>query len=345
MSRALEKEVLEALNKGDPRKVFDEILQVFESPEKDGALLEFEFLGKAHLPPPGVFVLRDGKAIGLSKLHVFQAFGVAYQALRRSASADGHLGRALSTEELRRATAILLLSDPEHLTAANCRKRALLQDICDGRDIALCLSQEKYFLDSLLTSRLHRHTKSPTLWSHRRWLLGLFRKHGIAIDVTSDLRQVVFVSGERHPRNYYAWCHARWLLTSLDEKNSEAIVGGIISDVEGWCLKHHDDISGWSFLHHLLGGGWLSKPGQEEACSRVFGSVLRMVESFHWRNESVWWFLHAMVADDLLRHADLSLLRETGGRMFNHLAEGQANTRLARIWFQEFEQQSKGLGS
>ena len=339
MSRALDKDVLESLRKGDPRRVFNEISRIFDSPEEDGALLEIEFLGKAHPLPPETFFLRDGKDVGIPKLRLFQAFAAAYRSLKENLTGCSE-HQALITEELRKATVVLLLADPEHLTAANYRKRAILQDLGDGEDAASCLRREKYFLDSILTSRLHRHTKSPTLWSHRRWLLDQFKRHGIEIDACADLRQVVFVSGERHPRNYYAWSHARWLLTTfVTREAAEASLHDMITDVQGWCLKHHDDISGWSFLHFLLSSRRGTKTSQQDTASAVFGSVIRMAESFRWRNESVWWFLHALAADDddLLRQADLSLLEDVGGRMFSCFGSGEDEARLACKWFKTFE--------
>ncbi|PKS06946.1 hypothetical protein jhhlp_005542 [Lomentospora prolificans] len=338
MSRAVDKDVLEALSRGDPKKVFAEISQIFDSLEEDGQLLEFEFLGRAHLPPPGIVVLRDGKDVGLSKLHIFQAFGVAYRIFKEAVLEDGNRQQSLSTDDLRRVTAVMLLSDPEHLTAANCRKRTLLRDLREGKDVYTSLRKEKYFVDSILTSRLHRHTKSPTLWSHRRWLLGQFKRHGISVDVATDLRRVVFVSGERHPRNYYAWCHARWLLATFSTE-TKASVRDMVTDVNGWCLKHHDDISGWSFFHYLL-----RRTGTtQEDCSAVFSSVIQMTESFKWHNESVWWFLHALATDKLLGQKDLSLLREIGGRMFDCLKVDQGEGRLACKWFRAFEQGNKRL--
>src|SRR5690606_32717358 len=113
------------------------------------------------------------------------------------------------------------LTDAEHLTAANTRKRAILRDAKDSSDIKSTLGREKWFVDSLVTSRLHRHTKSPILWSHRRWLLTQFQKQGLQVYVPTEIRTIIFTSGERHPNNYYAWDHARWLLTTFVDGHAE----------------------------------------------------------------------------------------------------------------------------
>lgn len=84
------------------------------------------------------------------------------------------------------ATMILLLWDPNHLTAANFRKRWLLflrtpsnsnpseLQLQDSPFIS-ALRAEVCFLSSLLTSPLTKATKSPTLWAQRLWLFTTFQ--------------------------------------------------------------------------------------------------------------------------------------------------------------------------
>ncbi|MBE3049053.1 hypothetical protein IMZ48_42450, partial [Candidatus Bathyarchaeota archaeon] len=240
-----------------------------------------------------------------------------------------------NSTELLGSTAVLLLTDPEHLTAANSRKRAILRDFKDGCGIKALLEREKWFVNSLLTSRLHRHTKSPVLWSHRRWLLSQFQKHGLRVDVPLEIRRVILVSGERHPRNYYAWDHARWLVRTFvgaqpDETGELRVM---TSDVKDWCLKHHDDISGWAFLHFVLHRGGVELGAES---SGAFRGILQMAESFKWRNESVWWFVHAMVATNLFEPEDVALLEDIGGRMFGGL--GSEGGGLSGKWFRRFRE-------
>lgn len=277
MSRTLDKGVKEALKRGNHAKVFAEISGVLTD-TFDG-LLEIELLGPSHILDSNINFLQDSNAVALPKLRLVQAFIVARQILL------GHIqdGPKALPADLTKATAVILLMDPEHLTAANTRKRLFTNQIVAPEAVRQTLEREKYFLDSLLTSRLHRHTKSPTLWSHRRWLMDRFRDAGVATDAVRDLREVVFVSGERHPRNYYAWCHARHLLNGVETEDS-ATLSTILADTKRWCFTHHDDVSGWGFLMFLLDRA----PG--EAGSTITES-LKLVESFHWRNESVWYFL------------------------------------------------------
>jgi hypothetical protein len=123
-------------------------------------------------------------------------------------------------------------------------------------------------------------------------LISQFKQSSVAFDILDDFRNIIFVSGERHPRNYYAWCHARYLIstTEPDPKTTELTRARLIPVTKQWCLGHHDDISGWMFLMVLL-----VEPGEAVA---IIGETLKVVESFHWRNESVWYFLHNMLATE-----------------------------------------------
>lgn len=287
MSRALSKNAIAALKKGDNSQAFKAISQAVAYPAGP-ELLDIEVLGSGHPAATGQSVLIDGNAIGIPKLSLVRAFIVARQILQK------HLQNCSSTtaEELIAATAVVLLMDGEHITAANLRKKLLLRRIAQSEPVQDALDCEKRFLDSLLTSRLHRQTKSPTLWSHRRWLLEQYGKHGLTHDVVADL-QIVMISGERHPRNYYAWCHAR-LLTCPNQGILGTLEKQHIWDMaQKWCYTHHDDVSGWSFLYHL---GSRAFPGWGDALLAVFKETLGFAQTLAWRNESVWWFLRTVGA-------------------------------------------------
>ncbi|KAL0471013.1 hypothetical protein QR685DRAFT_271629 [Neurospora intermedia] len=299
MSRALDKATAAALKAGNSQTAYDTISSVLVSLPSDG-LLEIEILGKEVPLPEGTHVLQDGFAVGVSKLGLVQAFLVARRILK-----DHIQGISQTDQDLSAATAVILLMDPEFLTAANTRKRLIRRHVAASQggdkrsEIQMVLDKEKRFLDSLLTSRLHRHTKSPTLWNHRRWLVETSASSlGVSVDVTGDVTNIVFVAGERHPRNYYAWCHAR-ILTDLAEQqadNHDDHVKGLLDAVKKWCFRNHTDISGWSFLFHLL----------DRYCrdatimSSTFTQVLDMSRSLHLTNESVWVFLRTLAASGIV---------------------------------------------
>ncbi|ROT43721.1 hypothetical protein SODALDRAFT_336943 [Sodiomyces alkalinus F11] len=324
MSRAVEKEVAASLKNGDQTHVFREISQVLtqhEGPE----LLEIEILGRSHPVPAEQVLLRDQNAVGVPKLRLIQAFVVARQILKR------HAGRGLSTPEaaegVNLATAVLLLMDAEHLTAANTRKRVLSSHLAAADDDAqgrlFYLEREKLLVDSLLTSRLHRHTKSPNLWSHRRWLMEQYRTSRLPVDVDVLAgMQVVTTSGERHPRNYYAWCHARWLVKTFRSDLDEAERRRLLWErVVSWCYAHHDDVSGWSFLDHL---GVQGLAGDADAPLETFSRTLDLVAKLGraWANESVWWYLRTTAARLPLSHTDRDAFRSVHQRLLA-LALGQ----------------------
>lgn len=327
MSRALDKETAALLKKGNPLAAYQAISGVLASTCE--GRLELEILGKGHFFEDGQYVLRDGFAAGISKLGLVQAFMVARQHLRDHL--DGVKPRP--DDEVFATTAVILLFDPEYLTAANTRKRLIQAQISSCGDARSRLETEKRFVDSLLTSRLHRHTKSPTLWSHRRWLMSLFRSCELPMDVLGDIRDIVFVAGERHPRNYYAWCHARFLMGLGETVNFPEILAA----VQAWCFQHHTDTSGWSFLYFLLDTkGALNK---EVGCS-TFAQVLNLVSSLRLANESVWVFLRTLAASRLVGDEQCSQLGAVQSTVLETVKTpaDQAVLRAAIDWCETYRQ-------
>lgn len=286
MSRALDDDVKKAIRHGDHEQIFTKIADALS--QRHAELLEIELLGRSHMADADTVLLQDGPAIAVPKLRLVQAFIFARALLYKK-------------EDESRATAVMLLMDPEHLTAANTRKRLLQDGINSGTDVETRIRDELYFVDSLLTSRLHRHTKSPTLWGHRQWLMQRFREHGLKIDATSIMTRVISVAAERHPRNYYAWLHARYLTNAVSEtaavasasreedKDKDTDLAGMLEAAKSWTLRHHDDVSGWAFLMFFL-------DRHPKYAGPVVSETTRLAASFHWRNESVWYFLRNMAA-------------------------------------------------
>lgn len=329
MSRALDKQVLSSLQSQDPTVAYKAISAILVSSRTShGSLLEIEILGNTHGLPQGIYVLQDGPAVGVSKLGLVMAFLVAREMLA------AHLDTTSpkTEDELFAATAVILLMDPEYLTAANTRKRMVqLQLSKHDAPPEQILGQEKYFIDSLLTSRLHRHTKSPTLWSHRRWLLQTQSSLHVPTNVLNDLTNVVFVAGERHPRNYYAWCHARFLASLREE-----VVNGdhVLEAVKTWCFKHHTDISGWTFLYYLLN----MEKSLDKDSSSISTQVLTLVESLRLTNESVWVFLRTMAAAGLLNGTDYGRFINVNRDILETTVDG-ANKQVLKAavdWFETY---------
>lgn len=89
------------------------------------------------------------------------------------------------SQELRRkkleAATVLLVFDPEHVTAVNYHREYFNQSLLHGGHTDLLtwgIGAEMLVLEGLLTSPgLDKHTKSPTLWAYRRWLVRNFGVH------------------------------------------------------------------------------------------------------------------------------------------------------------------------
>jgi protein prenyltransferase alpha subunit repeat containing protein 1 len=333
MSRALDKDVWASLKNANHEEVFVEISTVLID-QHDERLLEIELLGRSHPLLPGENLLRDGNAVAIPKLRLVQAFLVAYKIFQKYL--DGTI--PITDGKLMAATAVLLLLDPEHLTAANTRKSALQKTLANSDDAKSILQREKRFLDGLLTSRLHRHTKSPILWSHRRWVLQQYRAYGASINIQSDMRKVIMVAAERHPRNYYAWCHARWLVASFQGAVDEN--GGwekLHLDARDWCFRHHNDVSGWSFLTFLLD----DKVAASEIHESDFIETLKLATTFQWKNESVWWFLRTLAANGRLKSETCKQLFKTCDDLMAGASADSEDRRIleqAMRWYKENQQ-------
>ncbi|KAF2085856.1 protein prenylyltransferase [Saccharata proteae CBS 121410] len=273
-------------------------------------VVEIEVLPTAFIPPEGSLILEDGDCIGIPKKVLASAFLTARSLFFRSLNQQRQ-----PASECLEYSRIMLLFDPEHLTAANFRKRYLMHLVeengtSDCEDVGRFITFEYWFLDSVLTSPLHRQSKSPTLWYHRRWLLQAFYPLVLTcVDTCSQFTPLqdflekeisaVLKSGERHPKNYYAWQYARRLVEQLEK---EDLAGGAeefaahIRDctqrVSDWCLRNPSDTSGWNFLLFLL-----EKPAQNEAeVESLLSRILGILDSFKWEHESIWAFLRVALS-------------------------------------------------
>lgn len=283
MSRAVDTKTNPFSSDETLQTIYNDIVNALNTPTT--SLLEIEFLGKSHPLPAGINILLDGNSIAVPKAKLVQAFIVARKIFTISSKdTEG------KEDDIRDSTAVILLMDPEHLTAANARKRLLQVSRGNSMEmLAVAIKTELRFLDGYLTSRLHRHTKSPTLWAHRRWVLELAGTVRMEPQILNDLESIVFVAAERHPRNYYAWLHMRWLMQSYPP--DQQIIVNITALVKNWCLRHPNDTSSFSFLYFCL-----SYVDYEEYRGEVCLEILKLAVMFRWTHESVWVFLRTLVA-------------------------------------------------
>lgn len=301
-----------------------------------------QLISALHPPPPVVpeieilpssfppKILHESAAVGVPK----SLLVALYLQARKIFFDHVSTGESDSYHAALEATTIILLLDPNHLTAANFRKRHI-ERFSDGRtddndrgreDLAGAVRNELRFLESLVTSPLSKHAKSSTLWAQRLWIVQNFPRLAVGEHATDEEIQLMNVrhgvrdfwdrelavamkAAERHPRNYYAWQYARELFSLVCSKSSEFVAGRQrqrellrdgIGRVRAWCLLHPRDISGWACLVSLL--EQLRDNGCDEAADREMETEFRtsrretneFTKRYEWKGESIEWFLKAM---------------------------------------------------
>ncbi|KAF2662246.1 hypothetical protein K491DRAFT_700524 [Lophiostoma macrostomum CBS 122681] len=286
-------------------------------------VVEIAILPPAIEPPDG-FLMRDGSNVGISKKILALAFVEARQRFFEGLKFG-------NDQSCFNSSRVILLFDPEHITAANYRKRKLLmvwkkesgRDDERSHEFERLEKRELVFLDTILTSPLHRQSKSPTLWHHRFWLINLslplVHMHTDMASYSRFLKaelEAVFKAGEHHPKNYYAWQYARRLIVRAEELIQDApeyrkvyheVRWSWTKDMTTWCRKHPSDISGWSFLLFLL-----SKVDNVSERTTIIREVMCYAINFELKNESLWVFIRTALASGILQeeqHTLLDLLR------------------------------------
>lgn len=325
--------------------VYSNLIRVLAQ-RKNDEIFEIEIL-----PSGFSALLRDGTSVGLNKKALVQAFIKARTLFFRSLctmsekeliesfflekEAAGYNDYSLNSSI---ATEVILLFDSEHLTACNWRRKRLsflAQAINSPNDflttspvsvsfVREMLERERSLLSTFLCSPLHRHTKSPTLWYHRLWVMTqlttlCLRPHGcghteshvsqngrvlLSKYIQATMLEEVTVAlqaGERHLCNYYAFAYLRQfqrLMTSLpvqaegsDKEETFAFMSEQLVDITlAWCLSHLRDISGWMFLLHVLDGS-----SQTERQKAVLGKVVNFALQIHWQGQALWTFVSLSV--------------------------------------------------
>lgn len=294
-----------------PEDAFNLLVSVLSSRHKQ--VLEIEIIPSSLGSP----FLQDGNFIGITKKALSQAFVLARQIFikRLKPMSSNELfadiqqqGESEPNEVPSHIiTEIILLFDCEHLTACNWRKNWLLAaissrsatDQISSTFLEEMLEKEFTLLQSYQCSPLHRHTKSPTLWSHRFWILGfLIQMRKSDIDALKRLERVeldiVLRAGELHPKNYYAFTYMRNVHSSIvraiqDQSGDDRMdcgVNDLVDSVVKWCLSSPRDISGWMFAIYLL-----DQREDFELRANAVKQVLRFALGVGWEGESLWTFV------------------------------------------------------
>lgn len=301
-----------------PEDAYQKLAHVFSS--RENKVLEIEIISSTLGSP----FLEDGTSIGITKKALAQAYTVARHlfAKRLMSMSEDKLMACLETKTQSEErsdlviTEVMLLFDCEHLTACNWRKRRLRAAVTHCLNTTDQVSSTIQMLETELTlmttyqcSPLHRHTKSPTLWSHRLWVLRqLILLQHWSPDALLELARKeltgVLRAAEIHPKNYYAFGYMRQLHALLAKSTTNVKLGPdwrvelaetLVHPVLDWCLAHPRDISGWIFGKYLL-----SHVSDQQAREYAVGRVLRFARDVGWEGESLWTFV-----DQALREFDL----------------------------------------
>ena len=206
--------------------VYEELQSILNDATKHP--LEIEILESR--PDFGSGILYEPGAVGILRGDVLLSYLLTYRrwhellAAYEANDATNHI----PNPELHALTLIVLLLHPEYLTAANIRKSYLQAKYQENEAL---IADELLILRSFLTSPLPKHTKSPTLWSHRYWIISTFTSSNFPNDIDlmsqgflKEELKVVLKSGDRHHANYHAFDYGRRfvrLAISLQSKDSE----------------------------------------------------------------------------------------------------------------------------
>lgn len=286
-----------------PEYAFQQLAGVFTS--RGNEVLEIEIIP----PSLGVPFVQDGSSIGITKKALAQAYTVARHlfAQRLASMSEEDIRASLMNSAAESdgvsdtaIVEIMLLFDCEHLTACNWRKRRLLAAMTRSPSAADQIQTELTLTESFQCSPLHRHTKSPTLWSHRLWVLKqLLQKQQWGTEGLLQLERdelgIVLRAAELHPKNYYAFCYMRQLYSfladmRLGERDAQGgaaqLARALVDPVLDWCLANPRDISGWIFEQYLL-----THVPERQARVDAIGRVVRFARDVGWEGESLWTFV------------------------------------------------------
>ncbi|CAJ1967566.1 unnamed protein product [Cylindrotheca closterium] len=155
------------------------------------------------------------------------------------------------------ATNALMLVNPDHSTAWGDRRRALIATSGDW-------VREMQFLNLLMT----QHSKAPSSWGHRKYVLQQIVKAIVVVKEISDdyesklvdlvHKEIAFCSkiADKFPKNYYAWTHRRYLWSScilphLQQSYHATIIVLLNQEFDALKLWLEQHISDHSAVHYL----------------------------------------------------------------------------------------------
>lgn len=297
---------------GTPDDAYQQLASVFST--RESQVLEIEMIPSTSPAQ----LLQDGLCIGLTKKILVAAYTVARELFKKrlmSMTIEDHKAALFASKpdssnaSDRVITEIMLLFDCEHLSACNWRKRwlrAAVDGCAQNQDqinsTKQALNRELTLLTTYQCSPLHRHTKSPTLWSHRLWALRqLFQIEHWDRNALLQLAQAelngVLRAGELHPKNYYAFAYMQQLhhllsnvadVTNMADRSIWSVqqARALLDPVLVWCMANPRDISGWMLAKYLL--GCIS---EQQVRAEALRKIVVFARDIGWKSESLWNFV------------------------------------------------------
>ncbi|EGG12816.1 uncharacterized protein MELLADRAFT_58702 [Melampsora larici-populina 98AG31] len=202
--------------------------------------------------------------------------------------------------DLDNITKVLLIQNPDHTTAASCRRR-LIQNLSDRASpkTRLQVRRQSLIQDFTFTTMvlsIASHAKSSTLWEHRRWCLIETYLLKESERIPSTRAQIISQSSQSHrtiapascasdeefeftsicadiyPRNYFAWRHRMWLLDglfSLGYKDMKPSLDKEIQRLMTFWRSHPRDHSCTHYITYLI-KSWNTSFGQTIHSKNIF---------------------------------------------------------------------------
>ncbi|KAH9462208.1 hypothetical protein H4Q26_016901 [Puccinia striiformis f. sp. tritici PST-130] len=198
----------------------------------------------------------DHHQLGIPQKILAQIYAHASQRFHTTNKTDDE-----EAENLFKLTRILLIQNPDHLTALSTRRKLLKT----GEQL-----REELELNTVLLSVVS-HSKSTGLWFHRRWIFAQLHRcppptsssnpiYKPFVQFTPDRIEEEFVFNlqtcDRYPRNYYAWFHRKWVLSQLPSLHPQDTIDGILDTEKERILRfmgtHPKDNSATNYIQFIV---------------------------------------------------------------------------------------------
>ncbi|KAI7964975.1 hypothetical protein MJO29_003073 [Puccinia striiformis f. sp. tritici] len=209
------------------------------------------------IPSSAEFIINgDHHQLGIPQKILAQIYAHASQRFHTTNKTDDE-----EAENLFKLTRILLIQNPDHLTALSTRRKLLKT----GEQL-----REELELNTVLLSVVS-HSKSTGLWFHRRWIFAQLHRcppptsssnpiYKPFVQFTPDRIEEEFVFNlqtcDRYPRNYYAWFHRKWVLSQLPSLHPQDTIDGILDTEKERILRfmgtHPKDNSATNYIQFIV---------------------------------------------------------------------------------------------